>query len=119
VFKKILYNDEQRIRPGFVIGLFVLAIGAGGYYVYARWQGAEKMVGVRMMCVTPGCGYVRERQLEVGESIPGTCPQCGKASVYTSLRCRKCETPNVLNEDRGLKGPTRCTKCGTELRYGG
>ncbi|MBI4580723.1 MAG: hypothetical protein HY718_13535 [Planctomycetes bacterium] len=119
VFKKLLYNDEEQIRPVIVYGLAALAIGVGGYFVYARWAGTDRPVEVSLLCATAGCGYSDERQLQIGEPIPGICPTCKQASVYPAFRCPKCRTANVLNEDRGIKGRTKCSKCGAELHYGG
>lgn len=119
VIKKLLYNDDEQMRPGVLYGLIALAIGIGAYFVYANWTSADEPVAIARMCVTQGCGYTSTQDLQLGETFPGKCPSCGKDSVYIALRCPKCKTANVLNEDRGIKGPTKCSRCGTELRYGG
>jgi len=94
-------------------GLGIVAVA-----IWVIWSRASTTQPVVMMCMTPGCGYQRQRALQVGETFPLVCPRCGKKSVAPAFRCPKCGTPNVWNEDRGLKPPTRCTKCGEEIRHG-
>ena len=118
MFKKLLYNEDEEVRPGVVYGLIGLAFVVGGYFVYVYWTTGGQ-VEAHMLCITPNCGYASERKLEKGEPFPGLCPKCGKQSVYYALTCPKCGKPHVLNESRGLRGPTKCTQCGTEIRHAG
>ncbi len=119
MFKKIFYNDEDQFRPAVSYAVVGLAILLCGYYVYAKWNGSDQAVETNLKCSTSGCAYISERPLQVGEKIPLQCPKCDQRAVYPALPCPKCGTPNVLNQYLGKKPPTKCSKCGTELRYGG
>jgi hypothetical protein len=119
VLKKIFYNDEERFRPAIGYSLAIVAVCVAGYLLYANRSGTVRPVEASLKCATPGCSYTDSRKLEYGEAIPSACPKCGKNSVYPAQACPKCGTPNVLNSYLKIKGPTKCSKCGAELRYGG
>ena len=114
----LLANEDGGVKPWVTYGLVALAIFAGAYFVRAAWTKSDRPNDIGLLCITSGCGYNDSRLLEIGESVPLKCPKCGKASVYATVNCPKCRTPNVWNVDRGLKGPTKCTKCGTEIIRG-
>ncbi len=119
MFKKIFYNDEDRFRPAVSYGLIVVAVCVAGYFAYTNGAGTTRPVEASLKCSTPGCTYTDGRTLQYGEAVPGVCPTCGKNSVYPAVRCTKCGAPTVLNSYLNVKGPTKCSSCGMELRYGG
>ncbi len=117
MIKGWFFDEDGGLRSYVPWGLIGLALLIGGYYAYATWTRDSQTHDVAMMCATTGCSYEREETLQVGEILPIQCPKCGKKSVVPSFKC-KCGTSNVWNEDRGLKPPTKCTKCGKEYYHG-
>ncbi len=116
--RNLLTNEDGGVKPGVKyagIGLLVVILG---YWAFTTWTGGDRALTATLMCYTQGCGYTTARELEIGEVLPATCPKCGNKSVVSAFKCPGCGTPNVWNEDRGLAPPTRCTKCGREVRYG-
>lgn len=109
-------NGALRSYVAWVLG--VLAVGALAYGAYAYWSRDSRVNKVSMMCMTAGCTYTREESLQEGETLPSLCPKCNQKSVVPSFKCTVCGTNNVWNEDRGLKPPTKCTKCGKEYYHG-
>jgi hypothetical protein len=109
-------DDRFKTWAGYAIG--IVAVLGVGYFTYGAWVGADGPLDVTLMCTTEGCGYTRERPLQVGESVPASCPDCDKASVFPAFRCSECKTYNVWNEDRGLSPPTKCRECGHENYHG-
>lgn len=102
-----------------VLVVSLLAIGVTGYMVWdAMAKQDTQLVKAELMCSIPECGFSEVRPLKLGETLPAQCPKCGKQSMYTSMACPNCKTPNVLLQDQGLPGPTKCSRCGTELKYG-
>ena len=93
-----------------------LAVGGAVYYAWTR--SGDPPLTASLICVTDGCGYTDSRSLEIGETLPGKCPKCGKDSVFSAFLCPKCKTPNVMNADRGLPGATKCSKCQSEIHHG-
>jgi hypothetical protein len=118
VFRKILDNDKP-IHPVVMCAAVVLAVSMCVYLVYGKWTQMDRRVAITRLCATDGCGHRSARELKLGETFPGRCPKCGRQSVYVAYRCPSCSTPNVLNENFGTKGPTPCSRCRRELRYGG
>jgi hypothetical protein len=114
----LIKSEDGGVKPGIVYGVIGLAVVLGAYWVYASWTGPGKGMTVTMLCYTQDCGYSRDRALELGEILPAKCPRCGNLSVVSAFSCPGCGAPNVWNEDRGLAPPTKCTKCGREVRYG-
>jgi hypothetical protein len=78
--------------------------------------GAEPQVRAAMKCWS--CGRTEHRPLRVGEMIPGTCAGCGRKTFAPAYPCPKCKSLVVLNEYRDGKPPTRCERCGREVRHG-
>jgi predicted RNA-binding Zn-ribbon protein involved in translation (DUF1610 family) len=106
-------------RLPLLIAVGLLAAVAGGYMVWdARGKEDPTALKSKFACVTQGCSFEEARPLKVGESMPLQCPRCGKNSLYVSHTCPQCGQPNVMNETRGLTGPTQCSRCGTEIRHG-
>jgi len=118
MIKDWFVEDDGRLRPHVAWGAIALAVGASLYFGYRAWSRDSRSHRVALMCMTEGCDYQREESLQVGETLPLKCPKCGKMSVVPSFTCPNCGTPNVWNEDRGLKPPTKCTKCGKENYHG-
>ena len=110
-------RSPRAIRRGVVVILMLTLAAAGGvaYCIFARGTSPDRP---SLMCVTPGCGYHTRRRLRVGEVLPLSCPRCGKRSVYGTHPCKHCGTVVVLNEQRGLPGPTHCPHCGQEVQHG-
>lgn len=106
-------------RLWIVILAGVLVVGAAVYLVRgARNPEAPAGMKTNFLCVSEGCGFQESRALKSGETMPLRCPKCGKNSLYVSQTCPQCGQANVMNELRGLSGPSRCTQCGTEIRHG-
>ena len=112
----LLSDDNGGVKPWVTYGVVAVVILVGGYFVHAAWVKADRPADAKLLCVE--CGYSTIRELEIGEAPPLKCPKCGKQSVYPAIKCPKCGTPNVWNADRGLKGVTKCTKCGAEIYRG-
>lgn len=119
MIKKLLYNDDEEMRPAVAYTIVAVCCLVIGYFVYHAWAGVDSQLEANLLCITEGCGYADSRQLEVGELFPAECPKCGKKSVFYALKCPKCGKPHVMNEVLGKPGPTKCSKCGTEVRHGG
>lgn len=104
------------------LAAILLALGvAGGAVGYYMWKGADLGGGMPQLesarkCYE--CGYVGTVKLQVGQFRP-TCPKCGKDAFLAAYKCPKCGNLEVLNEERGLPPPTKCSRCGGEIRHGG
>lgn len=65
-------------------------------------------------------GYVFHLKLKTGMTFPVVCPDTGKATGYIPEACywtsdghaKSDPTYVILNEDRGISGPTFCPDCG-------
>jgi hypothetical protein len=110
-------NDDQR-KKWLTYGVLVTAIIVASIFIYRHWTRNSSNAPVAMMCMTPGCSYMRSESLSVGDTVPMECPKCNKKSVVPAFKCRRCGTLNIYNEYRGLKPPTKCTKCGKEAYHG-
>lgn len=92
------------------------------FAAYVAWQEppAEDLrpAPVTLLCATADCGFSEVRVLELQEVLPARCPNCGKDSVYCARKCPKCGAAFIMNEDRGLPGPTKCPKCSTPTEHG-
>jgi hypothetical protein len=118
--RKLVVSEDGQTKPAgvaVVVLVLVFSSAALGYYLWKSDLGG----GIPQMespnkCYS--CGYMASRKLEVGISNT-TCPKCGKETFLPAYKCKKCGNLEVLNEDRGLKPPTKCTKCGGEIRHGG
>lgn len=120
MIKSLILTEENTLKPWVAYALVAAVVATGAYFVYAAWTGGpDAPLEHTLMCATPGCGYTEHRELRVGEILPGKCPKCGKNSVYCAFNCPKCKTPNLMNEDLGKPGRTKCSKCGTEIIHGG
>ncbi len=100
----------RRVAVTAAIFSAVVLVFAISYYI--RTAGGEPQVVSPSKCYS--CGYIGYQKLKVGESMP-PCPKCGKATYCPAFKCPKCGNLEVLNEYRGLEGPTKCSKCGTEI----
>ena len=109
--------DRGRRRAGIGIALGLLTAGIL-YLSYTTWGGGDRPLAVRMKCLTARCGYERARPLTLGEMIPARCPKCEADSLVPAHPCPACQTPVILNEDRGLPPPARCPACGAEVWHG-
>lgn len=109
-------DDNGGVKPWVTYTIIGLAVFLGGYFVYAKWTGFDKPHAVSMMCTTQGCGYQSTERLSVDSSLH--CPKCDKDSLVVAHLCPQCKTPVILNESIGKRGPTKCPKCGGEVRYG-
>jgi len=118
VIKNLIYNDDGDFRPGVAYGIMGLSAILVSYFVYSAWAGVEGQLDSSFLCATENCGYADSRKLEIGESFPAACPKCNKQSVYPAHRCPQCGKPHVHHALLGKPGPTKCTKCGTEIRRG-
>lgn len=118
MIKSWFVNEDGRLRSYVPWTILVLALAFASMWVYRVWTRDSGSHAVAMMCKTPGCSFTRAEKLQVGETLPLECPKCGNKSVVPSFACKACGTPNVWNEDRGLKPPTKCTKCGKEHYHG-
>lgn len=107
-------GDARSIATCAALGLAAAVVGIFAYRAFTGGGTPD----VALMCMTPGCGTLRERPLELGESLPARCPACDKSSLVPAFTCPQCGTPNIWNEDRGLPPPTKCSKCGKEVRHG-
>jgi predicted RNA-binding Zn-ribbon protein involved in translation (DUF1610 family) len=110
----------RQSRLGMVFLCTIACVALAAYLSWSGWtkQGIAKPVNTVLKCATTQCAYMETRPLRDGETLPSKCPKCGAQSVFLSMRCPKCGTQNILNEVRGLPGPSTCSKCGTELHYG-
>lgn len=118
--KNLVLTEDGRTKPAGVVAVVIVLVVSGAAMGYYVWNHAELGGGAPQ--VTSGhkcysCGYISSVKLVVGEPTT-TCPRCGKPTFRLAHKCRKCGTLEVLNEDRGLKPPTKCPKCGGEIRYG-
>ncbi|HOW17546.1 MAG TPA: hypothetical protein PLC79_00805 [Phycisphaerae bacterium] len=113
-------TSTPRSTPGMkrlaVIGLAVslVALAAAAHY-YVRTAGDEPQLSSPYMCYE--CGYIETVKLKPGTSIE-TCPKCQRPTFRPAYKCEKCGTLAVLNEYRGLEPPTKCPKCGAEIKHG-
>ncbi len=112
----VFTDDDGGVKPWVTYAIIGIAIFAGGYFVYGAWRKSGSPTNVNLMCYS--CEYVSDRELTIGETFPAKCPKCDKDTFVPAFRCPQCQTPNVWNEDRGLKPPTKCRKCGAESRHG-
>jgi len=103
--------DRGKLVVWAVIGVAVLALA---YFAWGAWSSRSRAQDVAMLCSNPKCGYTRAEPLQVGESLPMTCPRCGQRTLMAAFRCPKCGTPNIWNENRNALPPTKCRKCGRE-----
>ncbi|NLX22905.1 MAG: hypothetical protein GXY55_14730 [Phycisphaerae bacterium] len=118
MLKNLVVNDDGSVKPAFTYTILVVSVLVAGFLAYRIWTAGDAVNERTMMCITPGCDYTRDRALQLGETLPALCPKCGKKSVVATFKCPHCGQPNVWNEDRGLKPPTKCTKCGKERWHG-
>jgi DNA-directed RNA polymerase subunit RPC12/RpoP len=109
-------RDAARVK-----GLAALAV-IGALIVLAlvvrysiQTAGGEPQIASPYQCYD--CGYVITMKVNPGVPID-TCPRCQKPTLRPAYKCAKCGTLVVLNEDRGLEPPTKCPKCGAEVRHG-
>jgi predicted RNA-binding Zn-ribbon protein involved in translation (DUF1610 family) len=119
--RKLVLTEDGRTKPAaFVAVVLVLVVSCSalGYYI---WKGGVDLGGGEPQIDSPhkccSCGHIGSVKLEIGQPAP-VCPKCGKATYYPAFRCKNCGALEVLNEYRGLKPPTKCPKCGREMRYG-
>jgi hypothetical protein len=116
--KQQVAKDVRGIPPWITYTIIAAAVIAGVYFTYAAWTKGDRPLEAALMCSTPGCGHLRVDALQVGEMLPAKCPKCGKDSLLPAFYCPKCKTVNIWNENRGLPPPTKCSKCGQEVRHG-
>ncbi len=118
--RKLVLTDDGSTKPsGVAIAALVLVVSATalGYYVWkADWGGGVPQIEAPTQCWE--CGYTESRKAVVGEPPVLHCPKCGKQAFAPAVACTKCRTLVVLNEYRGVKPPTKCPKCGGEVRHG-
>lgn len=103
-------------RPWILHALGVMVVMVAGYVAYSVWAGPGELKAT-LMCATPGCAHIRAEALAVGEMLPAACPKCGQASLLPAFHCPHCRSVNIWNENRGLPPPTRCARCGREVRH--
>jgi hypothetical protein len=116
--KQVAVQEQAGLKPWVsytIIGVAVLVSVVTAYRLWTRGNQDP----IAMMCVTEGCKYTTSVAPRPGDPSILTCPKCGKESVTPAIYCPKCGTPTVWNESRGLPGPTKCKKCGQEMRHGG
>jgi uncharacterized OB-fold protein len=118
MLKQCIAKEEGGVPPWVKHAIIAIAVIAGGYFIYAAWRSSDRQLEATLMCSTQGCGYLRTEALQVGEMLPARCPKCGKDSLLPAFNCPKCKTVNIWNENRGLPPPTKCSKCGQEVRHG-
>lgn len=111
----IFTNEGGGVKPWVVWGILALAIVTGSYFIYGAWNGSNELKAT-LMCSE--CGNIRTEALAVGEMLPATCSKCGKNAMLPAFHCPSCKTVNIWNENRGLPPPTKCRKCGQEVRHG-
>jgi len=112
-------DNGQPQRIGGVAAPIVLTITAValGYAVWkAGGSATEPQIRAGMKCWH--CGRTERRPLREGEFIPGTCSRCGRNTFVPAYSCPNCGNLVVLNEYRDGKPPTRCERCGREVRHG-
>jgi hypothetical protein len=112
----VFTDDSGGVRPWVTYTAIAAVLLVGGYFVYGAWTKNDRALEARLMCYS--CEYTSSKELKVGEVYPQPCPKCEKQTFVPALNCSKCGAPNVWNEDRGAKPPTKCRKCGVELRHG-
>src|SRR5262245_3118913 len=111
----VFANEDGGVKSWVTYSLVTVAVLVGVYFVRAAWNKGDTPTDIALLCVNKTCGYTTSRVMEVGEAPPLKCPKCGKDSVYPAIKCPKCGAANVWNADLGIKGPTKCNKCGTEI----
>ncbi len=87
-----------------------------GYFFYRG--GGEPQIDSPVKCWS--CEFTEFRKARIGEATVGKCPKCGKETLAPAWRCPnpECGELVVSNEYRNLPPPTKCPKCGTEVRHG-
>ena len=118
MFKKLFASDGGNLKSGVAYAILAIAVACGGYFVYATWTSGDRPLVSTVMCANASCKHVDQRAQEVGEDWPQKCPKCVQQTLFVAFNCRKCAAPNIWNENRGLRPPTRCTQCGQENRHG-
>jgi len=103
--------DRRKLVAGVLIGAIVLI---GAYFAWTALSSRSRPQDVAMLCSNPKCAYTRAEALQVGETLPMTCPKCGQRTLMAAFRCPQCGTPNIWNENRNALPPTKCRKCGRE-----
>ncbi|HOW17548.1 MAG TPA: hypothetical protein PLC79_00815 [Phycisphaerae bacterium] len=120
--RKLVLTEDGRTKPAGAIAVvlvLVVSCSALGYYIWKGGLdlgGGEPQLDSAAKCWT--CGYECVRRPTPGEPTVAVCPKCGKQTLAPAFRCKKCKTLVVLNEYRGGTPPTKCPKCGTEVRHG-
>ena len=83
--KDALDDDRRKwIMP--VVTVVVLLIAT--YLVYRAWVTGGIVNEVALMCLDENCGYTRETQLQVGETLPLKCPNCGGDGHHNEKPCQ-------------------------------
>lgn len=121
--RNLVLTEDGRTKPAaavVVVVVLVLSCSALGYYV---WQGGgvdlgggEPQISAPFKCYS--CGYTMYAKVKLGVPMD-ICPKCKKSTLCPAKICPKCGSIEILNENRGLKPPTKCSKCGAEIRHGG
>ncbi len=119
--RRFLQTEDGETRPvalAAVILVLVASASAMGYFFWkADLGGGMPQLESPAKCWE--CGYTTERKPQAGEPTVLPCPRCGKEAFAPAFACPKCKTLVVLNEYRQMKPPTKCPKCGGEVRHGG
>lgn len=109
-------RDTPRVKRlaviGFAVSLVALAVAA---HYYVRTAGGEPQISSPYMCYE--CGHMVTVKLKPGTPVE-TCPKCLRPTLRPAYKCEQCGTMAVLNEYKGLEPPTKCPKCGAEIRHG-
>jgi len=125
-FRRFLWTTRKK-PVMIVVAIACIALAAGiTYWTQFRGGASAQARPVVLKCMNKDCGYVKETNSEqmwegteqinlesAAESGPLTfmCPQCGKKSMMTAVKCPKCGEVFVPNV-RDLKDfPDRCPKC--------
>lgn len=98
--------------------LIVVVVGSIGAWAWFQPDKSLQPNAPRLLCATAGCGFTVQRPLQMNEILPAKCPKCGNNSLFNARQCPSCRTQLVMDEDRGLPGPTKCPKCGTIVEHG-
>ncbi|HSW45961.1 MAG TPA: hypothetical protein VLM89_10360 [Phycisphaerae bacterium] len=116
MLKRWFLDDDGMVRPPAAYGTIALAVLLLGLFAYRAWTKGEHPTTGTWICMD--CAKLADVTPKIGGDLPAKCPHCDKVSLVPAYACSKCKTPQVLNEYRGLKPPTKCTKCGAEVWYG-
>ena len=111
-----LISNNQAARNWLTRTCIVVVILSCGYMVYAALRTDVASRSIAMMC--PACGYTDEHSLSLGDTIPMTCPRCGKQTLYPAFRCKTCGAINIWNEYLGKQPPTFCVECNQKHVHG-